>query len=41
MPISWLPLVADFNRFARSSSSSFWGTVSGFAVSNVLFYSLA
>ena len=40
MPISWLPLVADFNRFAKSSRSSFWGTVSGFALSNVLFYSL-
>lgn len=40
MPISWLPLVADFNRFAKSSRSSFWGTVSGFAVSNILFYSL-
>ncbi len=40
MPISWLPIVADFNRFARSSRSSFWGTVSGFAVANVLFYSL-
>jgi putative hydroxymethylpyrimidine transporter CytX len=40
MPISWLPLIADFNRFARSSRSSFWGTVSGFAVSNVLFYAL-
>jgi putative hydroxymethylpyrimidine transporter CytX len=40
MPISWLPLVADFNRFARSSRSSFWGTFSGFAVANVLFYSL-
>jgi putative hydroxymethylpyrimidine transporter CytX len=40
MPISWLPLVADFNRFASNSRSSFWGTVSGFAVSNVLFYGL-
>lgn len=40
MPISWLPLVADFNRFARDSRSSFWGTVSGFFVSNVLFYTL-
>ena len=40
MPISWLPLVADFNRFARDSRSSFLGTVSGFAVSNVLFYTL-
>jgi putative hydroxymethylpyrimidine transporter CytX len=40
MPISWLPLVADFNRFAKTSRSSFWGTVSGFAVSNVLFFTL-
>jgi NCS1 family nucleobase:cation symporter-1 len=40
MPISWLPLVADFNRFAKDSRSSFLGTVSGFAVSNVLFYTL-
>ncbi len=40
MPISWLPLVADFNRFGSSSRSSFWGTVSGFAVSNVLFFTL-
>ncbi|HEY1168101.1 MAG TPA: putative hydroxymethylpyrimidine transporter CytX [Candidatus Limnocylindrales bacterium] len=40
MPISWLPLVADFNRFAKSSRSSFWGTFSGFGVANVLFYSL-
>ena len=40
MPISWLPMVADFNRFAKDSRSSFWGTVSGFAVSNVLFYTL-
>jgi putative hydroxymethylpyrimidine transporter CytX len=40
MPISWLPLVADFNRFARGSRSSFAGTVAGFAVANVLCYSL-
>ena len=40
MPISWLPIVADFNRFAKTSRSSFWGTISGFAVSNVLFYTL-
>ncbi len=40
MPISWLPLVADFNRFAKDSRSSFLGTVSGFAVSNILFYTL-
>jgi len=40
MPISWLPLAADFNRFARSSRSSFAGTLTGFGVSNVLCYAL-
>ena len=36
MPISWLPLVADFNRFARSSRSSFAGTFAGFGLANTL-----
>ncbi len=40
MPISWLPLVADFNRFARDPRSSFAGTFSGYALSNVLCYVL-
>jgi NCS1 family nucleobase:cation symporter-1 len=40
MPISWLPLVADLNRFARDSRTSFAGTVAGFAVANVLCYAL-
>jgi NCS1 family nucleobase:cation symporter-1 len=40
MPISWLPLVADFNRFAKDSRSSFAGTVAGFAVANVVCYAL-
>jgi NCS1 family nucleobase:cation symporter-1 len=40
MPISWLPLAADFNRFARSSRSSFAGTLAGFSVSNILCYGL-
>ena len=40
MPISWLPLVADFNRFARDPRVSFAGTFSGFAVSNALCYLL-
>jgi putative hydroxymethylpyrimidine transporter CytX len=40
MPISWLPLVADYNRFARTTRSAFWGTVSGFAVANIGFYAL-
>jgi NCS1 family nucleobase:cation symporter-1 len=40
MPISWLPLVADFNRFARDPRSSFAGTVAGYAVANVMCYTL-
>lgn len=38
MPISWMPLAADYNRFAKNSNSAFKGTVAGFAVTNVLFY---
>jgi putative hydroxymethylpyrimidine transporter CytX len=38
MPISWLPLVCDYSRFARSSASSFWGTWTGyFIVSSWMF----
>jgi len=40
MPISWLPLVADYNRFVRRSRDSFWGTYFGFALTNVWFYTL-
>jgi nucleobase:cation symporter-1, NCS1 family len=38
MPISWMPLAADYNRFARSSKVAFRGTFIGFALTNVLFY---
>jgi nucleobase:cation symporter-1, NCS1 family len=30
MPISWLPLVSDYSRFATRSRSSFWGTWIGY-----------
>jgi putative hydroxymethylpyrimidine transporter CytX len=40
MPISWLPLVADFNRFAKRGSRSFAGTYWGYAAGNVWFYAL-
>jgi len=40
MPISWLPLVADYNRFVRRSRDSFWGTYLGFTLTNVWFYTL-
>jgi purine-cytosine permease-like protein len=36
MPVSWLPLVADYSRLNRSSG--FWSTFTGYFVSNSLFY---
>jgi putative hydroxymethylpyrimidine transporter CytX len=38
MPISWMPLVADYNRFAKKSKAAFWATMAGFALTNILFY---
>ncbi|HEV8405606.1 MAG TPA: cytosine permease [Nitrososphaera sp.] len=38
MPVSWMPLVADYNRFAKKSKSAMWGTLIGFAMTNMLFY---
>jgi len=32
MPISWLPLVSDYSRFAIDSKSSFWGTWVGYFI---------
>ncbi len=32
MPISWLPLVSDYSRFAKGSMSSFWGTWVGYFI---------
>jgi putative hydroxymethylpyrimidine transporter CytX len=40
MPISWMPLVADYNRFAKGSRPAFWGTYLGYLVANVWFYGL-
>jgi len=40
MPISWMPLVADYNRFARKTSQAFWGTYLGYFLANVWFYAL-
>ena len=40
MPISWLPLVADYNRFARKTKQAFWGTFIGYLITNVWFYAL-
>lgn len=38
MPLSWLPLVADYNRFAKKSKNAFYGTFIGFTITNCLFY---
>lgn len=40
MPISWWPLVSDYNRFASRTSSSFAGTLGGYTLSNTWFYVL-
>jgi NCS1 family nucleobase:cation symporter-1 len=40
MPISWLPLVSDYSRFARRPAPAFWGTAGGYLVANVWFYTL-
>ncbi|HLA47147.1 MAG TPA: cytosine permease [Thermoplasmata archaeon] len=40
MPISWWPLVSDYNRFARRPRDSFAGTFLGYTLSNSWFYFL-
>src|SRR5947207_9936337 len=40
MPVSWLPLVADYNRFARSRRASVAGTYIGYSIGNIWFYAL-
>ncbi len=40
MPVSWLPLVADSTRFARSERGVFAATFAGYAVGNAWFYVL-
>jgi NCS1 family nucleobase:cation symporter-1 len=40
MPISWLPLVSDYSRFATNSTSSFWGTWIGYFIVSSWMYLL-
>ncbi len=40
MPISWWPLISDYNRFARGPRASAVGTGLGYAVANTVFYAL-
>jgi NCS1 family nucleobase:cation symporter-1 len=40
MPVSWLPLAADYSRFSRGRGGAFWGTAVGYLVPNVWLYAL-
>ncbi|WP_269494480.1 purine-cytosine permease family protein [Castellaniella sp. S9] len=40
MPVSWLPLVADYARHGRSGRSAFAGTWLGYTVANIWCYAL-
>jgi nucleobase:cation symporter-1, NCS1 family len=40
LPISWWPLVSDYNRFARDARASFAGTSLGYTAANTAFYVL-
>ena len=40
MPVSWLPLVADYARFGRSPRGALGGTWVGYALANVWCYAL-
>jgi nucleobase:cation symporter-1, NCS1 family len=40
MAASWLPLAADYTRFARSSRGAFWGTSLGYVVPLAWLYAL-
>ena len=40
MPVSWLPLVADYARHGRSGRSSLSGTWLGYAIANIWCYAL-
>lgn len=40
MPVSWLPLVADYARYGRSPRSTLSGTWIGYAVANLWCYAL-
>lgn len=40
MPVSWLPLVADYTRFGTGARPAFVGTFTGYFVANVWLYAL-
>jgi putative hydroxymethylpyrimidine transporter CytX len=40
MPVSWIPLVADYTRFGVGPRAAFWGTALGYGLANFWFYAL-
>ena len=40
MPVSWLALVADYNRFSVTRRQNFTGTFAGYTFGNIWFYAL-
>lgn len=40
MPLSWLPLIADYTRFGRQPGQMFRGTLLGYGIANLWFYAL-
>ena len=40
MPLSWLPLIADYTRFGRTSGAMFRGSALGYLLANIWFMGL-
>ena len=40
LPVSWLPLAADYTRFSKNSRGAFWGASVGYFLPNVWLYAL-
>lgn len=40
MPLSWLPLIADYSRFGKTPGAMFKGSAGGYVLANIWFYAL-
>ncbi len=40
LPVSWLPLVSDYSRFARRSAGAAWATFFSYTIGNTWFFAL-
>jgi nucleobase:cation symporter-1, NCS1 family len=40
LPVSWLPLVCDYSRFAKKATPAAVGTYIGYAIANIWFFAL-